>query len=66
MGLDPTILLACVIAGIIIVEATLVLLLLELRHKRTDKDQGPMHCNDPVAHSLSCLDERLRMLDESI
>lgn len=61
-----TALLACALAGIVIVEVTVLLLLMEQRRRRTAADTDSRHCDDPIAHSMSCLEERLRRLDESL
>jgi membrane protein implicated in regulation of membrane protease activity len=61
-----SLLLACALVGIIIVEVTLLFLLRELRRRRSTEERDKRHCDDPIAHSVSCLDERLRMLDESL
>jgi hypothetical protein len=46
-------------------EVTVLLLLRELRLRRVSGEQDKRSCDDPIAHGVSCLEERLRRLDES-
>ena len=59
-------LLACALVGIVIVEVTVLFLLRELRRRRFTGEEDGMLCDDPIALSVRCLDERLRRLDDSL